>query len=221
MDRRLRAIAGWGLLAAATLAVIVVGADGQPPSPSSPPRHAAELELCPDRRIVSFDGRVLRDRGWVQFLLYAPGYEWLRDESAIETEVDLRQLQLALASLDWRLWDRLWAQGADVPGIRVDIAYGDRAWTPGEFLAPEEFLALEAQTIGFRHLLFPGSPYFDAVALRAGGPPCSLCPVFPLEQAVLRQRFVRRDGRSGYELRTGALPRPGTRVRLTIVLPPN
>jgi hypothetical protein len=194
------------------LVALLIGAVGRPPA--GPPGEASPTEVCADRRSVSLDGLVLRDRGWVQFLLYAPGYEWLSDESAIELEVDLRRLQLALASLDWRIWDALWAQGEDVPGIAVHVAYGDRRWPA------EELLAGELGTVGFRHLLFPGNPYFDALALRAGGPPCELCPLFPMEQAVLRERFIRQDGRSGYELRPGALPPPGTRVRVTIVLPP-
>ena len=191
---------------------MLIGLGARPAS--HPPRDTWELEVCRGRRSVTLEGRVLRDRGWVQFLLYAAGYEWLRDKSAIEIQVDLRQLQLALASLDWRIWDRLWAQGEDVPGIRVEIAQGDRRWSP------QELLVSGADIIEFRHLLFPGCPYFDVVALRVGGPPCSLCPVFPIEQAMLRQRFIRLDGRSGYELLPGVLPRPGTRVWVTIVLPP-
>jgi len=196
----------------AILAALLIGSGGRPAA--GPTAGASQLEVCPDRRSVTLDGRVLQDSGWVQFLLYAPGYEWLSDESAIELVVDLHRLQLALASLDWRIWDRLWAEGEDVPGIEVEIAHGDRRWSAGELLAAG------AGNAGFRHLLFPGSPYFDAVALRAGGPPCTLCPLFPMEQAMLSERFIRPDGRSGYELVPGALPAPGTRVRVTIILPP-
>ncbi|HSW10519.1 MAG TPA: hypothetical protein VLK32_06410 [Bacillota bacterium] len=199
------------LVGGAILAALLIGSGGRPAV--GPPAGTSQLEVCPERRSVTLGGRVLQDRGWVQFLLYAPGYEWLSDESAIELEVDLRRLQLALASLDWRIWDRLWAQGEDVPGIEMEIAHGDRRWPAGDLLAAE------AGNVGFRHLLFPGSPYFDALALRAGGPPCVLCPLFPMEQAMLSERFVRPDGRSGYELRAGALPAPGTRVRVTIILP--
>ncbi|TET93275.1 hypothetical protein E3J33_02230, partial [Candidatus Aerophobetes bacterium] len=44
---------------------------------------------------IHLTGRVVNHKGWVQFLFYAPGYKWLKEESAIVIDADLSSLQTA------------------------------------------------------------------------------------------------------------------------------
>jgi hypothetical protein len=47
-------------------------------------------------------------KGGGPYLLYAHGYGWLEEESAIVTDARLADVQKAIALLDWKLWDDLW-----------------------------------------------------------------------------------------------------------------
>jgi len=159
-------------------------------------------------------GRVVNHQGWVQFLFYAPGYKWLKEESAIIIDADLSSLQTALALLDWKLWQRLWEKRSRNEDIKVTLN-----WENGDsFLATK--LLKKANDIQFSDLIFVGSPYFDEAVLGGGfSGPCSRCPLFTLEEKALRKQFTRPSGKSGYFLDENLMPPKGTHLKITIKLP--
>ena len=150
---------------------------------------------------ITFSGIVRRDSGRVQFLIYTQGYSWLEEESAIVSEVSLKDLQLATAQLDWKLFDKLWFGTAGGSELSISVEWmGERI--------PSDALILNGGSVSTGALTFWGSPYFDHIVLGTGTPAdCFSCPIFPLEQRTLRETFS-----EGYELDALQMPPIGTRV---------
>ena len=172
------------------------------------------LLVDPEKREIHSTGRVAKREGWVQFLFYAHGYRWLKEESAIIIDADLSSLQTAIALLDWKLWQRLWEKKARDEDIKVKLN-----WENGNNILATKLLK-KSDDICFSDLIFIGSPYFDEAVLggRFSGP-CSRCPLFTLEERALRKEFIRPSGKSGYFLDEDLMPPKGSCLKITIKLP--
>jgi len=163
---------------------------------------------------IHLTGQVVKTKGSVQFLFYAHGYKWLKEESAIIIDADLSSLQTAIALLDWKLWQRLWEKKGRVQDIKVKLN-----WENGKSILATKLLK-KANDIQFSDLIFVGSPYFDEAVLGGGfSGPCSRCPLFTLEEKALRKQFIRPSGKSGYFLDENLMPPKGTYLKITIKLP--
>ncbi len=161
---------------------------------------------------IQFAGRVYKDRGPVQFLVYAHGYKWLKEESAIIAAVRLVDLQRAIALLDWKLWDDLWYR-KDSEETKLLLLF--LKWDGNEIAAKE--VVRTEDSLGIGDFIFLGSPYFDPIALEASpSVDCAKCPIFPLEEKALRKEFEKPSGQSGYQLNSHLMPPEGTRVTIVI-----
>ncbi len=181
--------------------------------PSQNEYEIGGLLVDPEKSEIHLTGRVVKSKGWVQFLFYAPGYKWLKEESAIIIGADLSSLQTALALLDWKLWQRLWEKRSRDEDIKVTLNWGNG----NNILATK--LLKKANDIQFSELIFVGSPYFDEVVLGGGfSGPCSRCPLFILEEKALRKQFIRPSGKSGYFLDENLMPPKETYLKITIKL---
>jgi len=176
---------------------------------------------------MHFKGKVQKNKDWVQHLVYLHGYKWLKEESAIISEVKLSDLQKAIALLDWRLWDELWYRKNQKSPPEADPHSAGKVksqelsvfvkWDEEEVAVQELVLTEDKLEIG--DFIFLGSPYFDHIALEASpGVDCRLCPIFHLEEKVLRELFIRESGQSGYELNSERIPPQGTEVTIIIRL---
>lgn len=164
---------------------------------------------------IRFYATVKKAEGWVQHLLYVQGYQWLEEQSAIVSQARLPQLQHAFAVLDWELWDELWQ------GIDSDRAFDVRVYFEHEGKRVKaNSLVNTDDKIHAGDIVFLGCPYFDAVALGTiAEVDCALCPVFPLEQEALQERFVRENGESGYEINVREMFDSGSKVEVIIKIP--
>ncbi|HIC94100.1 MAG TPA: hypothetical protein EYP09_07610 [Anaerolineae bacterium] len=163
---------------------------------------------------IRFAGRVRKDEGRVQFLLYAHGYKWLEEESAIVADARLADIQKAIALLDWKLWDDLWFRRKmeNEPSLLIE-------WKGRRVEARE--LTMAEDPLGIGDLIFLGSPYFDPIVLQESAlVDCSQCPYLRLEQEVLREEFERESGKSGYELNPARMPPEGADVTIILQIPP-
>ena len=165
---------------------------------------------------IRFTGKVRKDEGWVQFLVYAHGYKWLEEESAIVSGAKLVDLQKAIAMLDYKAWDDIWFRRKTPEASKLMLLL---EWKEGGVLKRSEAkkLVKTEDPLWIGDLIFLGSPYFDGIALR--GPParnCARCPIFSLEQMVLKEEFRRESGQLGYELDPNLLPPKGTEVTIII-----
>ncbi len=178
-----------------------------------------EVNINTENGEMHFKGKVQKNKDWVQHFLYLHGYKWLKEESAIISEARLSDLQKAIALLDWRLWDELWykktedrRQKTENRKLLVSVK-----WDEEEVAVQELVLTEDKLEIG--DFIFLGSPYFDHIALEASqGVDCRLCPIFHLEEKVMRELFIRESGQSGYELNSERIPPQGTEVTIIIRL---
>jgi len=173
------------------------------------------ITVCKANSEISFYATVKKDEGWVQHLLYLHGYQWLEEQSAIVSDARLPELQHAFAVLDWELWDELWQ------GIDSGKAFDVRVYIEHEGARVKaNMLVSSADEIHVGDMVFLGCPYFDAVALGTTAQvDCILCPVFPLEQEALQERFVRENNESGFEINTRDMFDVGSKVEVIIKVP--
>jgi len=168
---------------------------------------------------IRFYGEVRQNEGWVRFLVYLCSYRWLREEAAIVSLAYLVDLQMAIALLDWRLWDELWHRETTGQEIEVSLKWH------GEEVNANELVQLPYR-LGIGDLILLGSPLFDPlflarcrqtiVCVALGERP--QCPLFFLQESV-EAKFVRACGSAGYQLTDDNLPPVGTKVTVIIRVP--
>ena len=169
------------------------------------------------KREIKFTGEVNKKEKWVQFLIYIYGYKWLKEESAIISEARLKNLQDAIALLDWKLWDELWYRKFKSRELKdkrqkLSVFVKDKE---KEVAAQELVLTEDVLEIG--DFIYLGSPYFDSRVLEdSPRVDCKHCPLFPLEEKVLREEFKRESGLSGYNLNSPLFLPRGTEVTIII-----
>lgn len=172
---------------------------------------------------IHFSGRVVKNTGWIQFLIYVAGYKWLEKEAAIISEARLKDLQLSLALLDWEFWDEFYymKRGEEIDFDTEEIALLLR-WKEDN-----KFQTIKAQdTIIIREIknslklpgfIFLGSPFFDPIVLDGKlHDSCLGCPFLPVEEKTLRQLFNRKSGESGYEINNEVIPPLNTEINIII-----
>jgi len=174
-----------------------------------------DVTVCKTNFEIRFSATVQQVEGWVQHLLYLHGYQWLKEQSAIVSDARLSQLQHAIALLNEALWDKLWIglDSDEAFEVRVYIEYAGRRVKANELVQSDEELHVG-------DMVFLGCPYFDVVALGSASlADCRLCPVLPLEQKALQERFVRQNGESGYEINTPNMFAVGAKVQVIMKIP--
>lgn len=169
-----------------------------------------EILVDRENKQVRFNGEVMKDRGKVQFLIYAIGYKWLREESAIVSEVKLKDLQNAIATIDPVLWDDFYVKGNHPDRLTLSVIFNGKKVEANKLVRAED-------SIGVEHLIFLGSTYFDPVVLdNPSVLDCSQCLLFPMEEKILRASFKRPSNQSGYEINTDLFPDKGKEVTVII-----
>lgn len=162
------------------------------------------------KKEIRFMGKVTKDKGWQQFLIYVHGYKWLKEKSAIVSEAKLVDLQQAIAALDWRLWNDIYIKNIQSRDLSLFIEYNNCR-------VSSEKLIVSDDKLSFQDLVFIGSTYFDAAVL--GNPPelsCDRCPIYNLEQEILNKKFIRKSNKTGYVVKN--MPPVGTEVTIIIKL---
>lgn len=115
------------------------------------------------------------------FLFYFKGYPWLKDVSLFESSSNLKDLQMAIAYLDWRLWDKIYVQNLPHP-LRFYIELNKR------WIKLDEFIELKFATGSQRdQVVFFGSPIYDPAVLSQDykdSVVCLSCYYLPLERKI-------------------------------------
>jgi len=172
---------------------------------------------------IYFSGRIAKNTGWIQFLIYVAGYKWLENESAIISDARLKDLQLSLALLDWKYWDEFYymKRGEEIDFDTEDIELLLRWKVDNELKtikAKETIIIRDTPDyLKLPGLIFLGYPLFDPIVLDSESPTnCVGCPFFPVEEKTLRQLFKRKSGESGYEINTEVMPPINSEIDIII-----
>lgn len=171
------------------------------------------IKVDKSKGTIEFSGKVVRASGHVDFLLYLEGYMWLKNRCAIVSDAKLYDLQNAIAFINWKLWDELWAEGRLVsekmPEMSLRCSNKERK--------PQDLTDVRGEALGLGDFVFLGSPYFDQIVLRGETvADCNKCPAYRLEEKTLRKKFIRKSGKSGYNLNPANIPPEGKGVAVTI-----
>ena len=178
-----------------------------------------------NREEIRFSGKVAKTTGWVQFLVYTDGYNWLKDDTAIITQARLKDLQLSLALLDWKYWNDFYyeekAENTDVktPEIKWELFIQWREGNKLKIIKSNEIVTTKDKKdlLKLHHFIFLGNPIFDQIVLsNEPANSCQGCPFFPVEEKTLRQLFKRKSGESGYEINPEVIPPLNAEINIII-----
>lgn len=163
------------------------------------------------KREIRYKGKVHKDNGWVQFLIHMQGYKWLKEESAIISDVNLQDVQNAIALLDWKLWDDIWYRKntARTKKVNIFVKWNNTENNARNLVHADDYLFPQ-------DIIFLGSPYFDSVVVENKAIDCKNCPIFPIEKKVLKKSFRRKSGQSGYKLNSKKMPPKNSDVTIII-----
>jgi len=172
---------------------------------------------------IHFSGRVAKNAGWVQFLIYVAGYKWLEKETAIISGAQLKNLQLSLAFLDWKYWDEFYyirrGEEIDFETEEMELLLVWKEDNKFKTIKAQDAIIIR-KTEDYLKLpgfIFLGSPLFDLTVLDGKShTSCLSCPFFPVEEKTLRQSFKRKSGESGYEINTEVIPPLNTEINIII-----
>lgn len=177
-----------------------------------------DVRLDKSAKTIEFPAEVVKSSGYADFLIYLKSYKWLEKTCAVVSAAKLEDLQNAIAYFDWKLWDTLYTDKAG-PAVKLPEIY---IQSGGIAVNADKFVKTENEKLEIKDLVFLGSPYFDQVVFRHDEiVDCGQCPAFKLEEKSVRKQFVRRSGKSGYELDPKMMPVLGKKVKVIIKLPPS
>ncbi len=141
------------------------------------------------KRLIIFEARINKTSGIALFLIHLSGYNWLREKAAIVSDEKLANLQKAVALIDWRLWDEIYAQNLKSASdrLRIILSQGVVYMDSRELVADNKIYASE--------ILFLGNPVYDSVALsESDSALCNICPIFPAEKKEILSSLKSPDG---------------------------
>ncbi len=112
------------------------------------------------------------------FLFYFEGYPWLKNFCVFESSSSLRELQTAVASIDWKLWDNIYINNFS-PKIDVYISTDSINWQNiKDYIKTQKYPS--RQTIFWGNHLYDESVLFNYYTNNR----CSTCHFLPLEKDI-------------------------------------
>lgn len=175
------------------------------------------LTIDKEKQELRFGGRIQNKEGWVQSLIYAQGYKWLKDKSAIASDVSILELQKAILLCGVKYW-KIVKYGQNKGSVEVKVQWVKKGKT-------EEINALQmisgdiGEDLPLEQLIFLGfgmSSFDEKVLSEGPSAICKECPLLPLEEEIVEAWFRRPSGESGYELNSKLIPPVGTPVTVII-----
>lgn len=162
-------------------------------------------------RLVSFPAVVKPFSGKPRFFVHLRGYGWLEKDAILASEAKLAELQTALATLDWRLWDDLWhgRRSERTALVRLGVAHGGNELPAAELLG--------GGNLQLADLIFLGSPELDPLVLgESPNSDCSSCPLLDAEKTFIDGILRKSGGPAAFAVNAGKLPSPGSEVTVLI-----
>jgi len=136
-----------------------------------------------EEKIIEFDVEPNFSPKEKYFLFYFNGYPWLKDYCIFISSSSLRELQTAIAMIDWQLWDKIYTKKFS-PKLKIEI-YTDTGWESlDDILLIKNFNSYQTT--------FWGSPVYDNIVLERSYTTnkCSSCALLPLEESLFLKGLV-------------------------------
>ncbi len=216
--KRLIIVLGWLLLV--TVVVLVYNLGWLNPwSGVEEPKLIApdQLTIDKEKQELRFRGRIQNKEGWVQSLIYAQGYKWFKDKSAIASNVSILELQKAILLCGVKYW-KIVKYGQNKGSVEVKVQWVERGKVK-EVNALQMIPGEIGEDLPLEQLIFLGfgmSSFDERVLSEDPSAICKGCPLLPLEEEIVEAWFRREPGESGYRLNSKLIPPPGTPVTVII-----
>jgi len=141
------------------------------------------ISVSKEDKTISFDAEINYSQKEKYFLFYFNGYPWLKDYSIFISSTPLRELQTAIAILDWQLWDKIYTKKFS-PKLKIEI-YTDTGWESLDNI-------LLIKNFNSYQTIFWGSPVYDNIVLERSyaTTKCSSCDFLPLEESLFLKGLV-------------------------------
>jgi hypothetical protein len=136
-----------------------------------------------EEKIIEFDVEPNFSPKEKYFLFYFNGYPWLKDYCIFISSSSLRELQTAIAMIDWQLWDKIYTKKFS-PKLKIEI-YTNTGWESlNDILLIKNFNPYQTT--------FWGSPVYDNIVLERSyaTTKCSSCALLPLEESLFLKGLV-------------------------------
>jgi hypothetical protein len=136
-----------------------------------------------EEKIIEFDVEPNFSPKEKYFLFYFSGYPWLKDYCIFISSSSLRELQTAIAMIDWQLWDKIYTKKFS-PKLKIEI-YTNIGWESlNDILLIKNFNPYQTT--------FWGSPVYDNIVLERSYTTnkCSSCDLLPLEESLFLKGLV-------------------------------
>lgn len=112
------------------------------------------------------------------FLFYFEGYPWLKQHCLFVSSSTLKDLQLAIAHIDWQLWDKVYTKKFS-PAVSIEFYIDGKGWKNlNEIIFLKNFDTYQTT--------FWGSPVYDSIVLERNYKTsvCNSCEFLPLEKEI-------------------------------------
>jgi hypothetical protein len=136
-----------------------------------------------EEKIIVFDVEPNFSPKEKYFLFYFNGYPWLKDYCIFVSSSSLRELQTAIAMIDWQLWDKIYTKKFS-PKLKIEI-YTNIGWESlDDILLIKNFNPYQTT--------FWGSLAYDNIVLERSYTTnkCSSCDLLPLEESLFLKGLV-------------------------------
>ncbi|MEN3014127.1 MAG: hypothetical protein ABDH23_05920 [Endomicrobiia bacterium] len=143
------------------------------------PKHIfSQIEVDRFNKTISFKAYLNDTPSEKYFIFYFQSYPWIRDYAIFCSSAPLKELQTALALIDWELWNKIYTNKFS-PQMEIKILH-ENQW----FLIHE---IMKLKNLNTYQTIFWGLPGYDEVVLNDGYyvSRCSGCELLPLEQSLI------------------------------------
>ncbi|MCS7150872.1 MAG: hypothetical protein NZ928_00590 [Endomicrobia bacterium] len=142
-------------------------------------------------RSITFQAELNQSLAPKYFVFYFVGYTWIKKHCIFLTSYFLRNLQTAVAGIDWQLWDDIYTK-RNSPKLKIYILHNKNWYNLEDFIKFLNFNTYQTT--------FWGSPIYDEIILEKQhlNHKCVHCPLYNLEKEafisdkkILNYQFIK------------------------------
>lgn len=141
-------------------------------------KHFTTIEVDKEERTIVFSANLNLFPDKKYFLFYFEGYPWLKQHCLFISSSTLKELQLAIAFIDWQLWDKIYTKQIS-PAVDIAFSINNKEWKNlHEIVSLYNFDTYQTT--------FWGSPVYDNIVLDRNYKTfiCNNCEFFSLEKKL-------------------------------------
>lgn len=136
------------------------------------------IKVDKEKRTIVFSAKLNFSFEKKFFLFYFEGYPWMKDHCIFISSSTLKELQLAIAYIDWQLWDKIYMKKFS-PAVSIEFFVNNKEWKNlHEIVSLSNFDTYQT--------IFWGSPLYDNIVLERKYKTfvCNSCDLFSLEKEI-------------------------------------